>query len=236
MVEVAIYSDQPVLIRGAEALIAADPALTLSASCSKIGVLKDHLTNAAPDLALLDLTAEMTIAALKELQNLAPQCKLILWTSTIAVEFALQALTIGIRGILSKSLPLDAYRQCLHRVHAGSLWFEKSLTASFREARQVSLTRREGQLLTLLTRGLGNKEIAYELGITEGTVKVYLSHLFQKSGVKDRFGMALLGLKAFGIAGSIVEPMAGLRSLVKTSYMPPVKREVHLLERPLAPA
>ena len=56
------------------------------------------------------------------------------------------------------------------------------------------LSRREGQLITLLSQGLKNKEIAFTLKITEGTVKVYLSHLFQKVGVKDRFELAVFGL------------------------------------------
>jgi DNA-binding CsgD family transcriptional regulator len=62
-------------------------------------------------------------------------------------------------------------------------------------AKRVALSQREGQLITLLSRGLKNKEIAFILQITEGTVKVYLSHLFQKVGVKDRFELALFGLK-----------------------------------------
>src|ERR1017187_2112355 len=135
MVRVAVYSDQPVLAKGLESLIAADPALESSASCSKVAVLKKHLANENPDLAVLDLTPEITSAALNELQKLAPESKLILWTNTIAGDFALQALTIGIRGVLRKTLPLEAHRQCLHRVYSGDLWFEKSLMDSLRAGR-----------------------------------------------------------------------------------------------------
>jgi DNA-binding CsgD family transcriptional regulator len=59
----------------------------------------------------------------------------------------------------------------------------------------VSLTKRESQLVSLLSQGLKNKEIASTLTISEGTVKVYLSRLFQKVGVKDRFELALYGLR-----------------------------------------
>src|ERR1035438_4484567 len=126
---------------------------------------RDTLRPVCPDLAVLDLTPEITSAALNELQNLAPESKLILWTNTIAGDFALQALTIGIRGVLRKTLPLEAYRQCLHRVYSGDLWFEKSLMDSLRSARRVSLTKRESQLVSMLARGLKNKEISCELGI-----------------------------------------------------------------------
>ncbi|MGA3076197.1 MAG: response regulator transcription factor [Bryobacteraceae bacterium] len=214
MMKVVVYSDQPILAKGLESLVAADPAIELTACCSDIAALTEHLANETPDLALLDLTPEMTSAVLTRLQNLAPECKLILWTNTIAGDFALEALTIGIRGILRKNLPLEAYRQCLYRVYSGELWFEKSLTDSFRAVRRVFLTPRESQLVTMLSRGLKNKEISCELGITEGTVKVYLSHLFQKSGTKDRFDLALRGLKSLSMAGIPTGGQGGLRSLV----------------------
>jgi DNA-binding CsgD family transcriptional regulator len=72
-------------------------------------------------------------------------------------------------------------------------------------ARRYSLTRREGQLVTLLAQGLKNKEIATSLNISEGTVKVYLSRLFQKLGVKDRFELALYGLKNLAPGASSVD-------------------------------
>lgn len=217
MVRVAVYSDQPILAKGLESLIAVDPALELSAWCSSPAAVKEHLAIAGPDLALLDLTPEITSDALTEMQSLSPGSKLILWTNTIAGDFALQALTIGIRGVLRKTLSLEAHRQCLHKVHSGGLWFEKSLTDSFLKARRVSLTMRESQLVSMLARGLKNKEISSELGITEGTVKVYLSHLFQKSGAKDRFDLALHGLKNLRAAGISTEGQGGLRSLMMES-------------------
>jgi DNA-binding CsgD family transcriptional regulator len=57
------------------------------------------------------------------------------------------------------------------------------------------LTPREGQLVSLVADGLKNKEIAEELCISEGTVRVYMSTLFRKLGVKDRYELALYGLK-----------------------------------------
>jgi two-component system nitrate/nitrite response regulator NarL len=213
MVRVIVYSDQPVLARGLQSLIAADPALELVACCSNLAALKDSLARENSGLAVLDLTLEIASAALDELQKLAPESKLILWTDTIGSDFALQALTIGIRGVLRKTLPLEAHLQCLHRVSSGELWFEKSLTDSFSAVRRVALSRRESQLVGMLTRGLKNKEISRELGITEGTVKVYMSRLFQKTGAKDRFEMALQGLHNLAMAGISADP-GGLCSLM----------------------
>ena len=61
--------------------------------------------------------------------------------------------------------------------------------------KRVTLTERQGQLVSLVAQGLKNKEIAWRLGTTEGTVKAYLYKLFRKLGVNDRLGMVLYGQK-----------------------------------------
>jgi DNA-binding NarL/FixJ family response regulator len=211
---VVVYSDQAVLAHGLGCLIVADPALELNGCCRNLAGLKEYLASGTADLAVVDLTKEITIAALNELQNLAPECKMILWTDLIAADFAIRALTFGVRGVLGKSLSLEAHRRCLHRVHSGELWFEKSLTDSFRAGQRVLLTPRESQLINLLSRGFKNKEISCELGLTEGTVKVYLSHLLHKSGAKDRLTLGLQGLKNLSMPGTTVENQGGVHFLL----------------------
>jgi DNA-binding NarL/FixJ family response regulator len=214
MVRVLIYSDQPVMAIGFERLIADDPALDLTAYCRTLAELNDGLAGGNTDVAVIDLTPQITSSVLRELQHLAPECKLILWTSSIAADFALRALTIGIRGILRKTAPLNAYGQCLQRVQAGELWFERCVTDSFQHPNCVALSPREGQLVTLLARGLSNRGIASVLGIAEGTVKVYLSHLFQKCGTRGRFDMALYGLQNLNAPGISMDDEGNLLSLV----------------------
>ena len=58
------------------------------------------------------------------------------------------------------------------------------------------LSLRESQLSSLLVQGLPNKEIAFQMGTTEGTIKVYASHLYHKVGVRSRFELAMLRLNA----------------------------------------
>jgi two-component system response regulator DesR len=148
-----------------------------------------------PDLLLLDLTANMNFSILVKLKQAEVRTKIVLWVHSISTELALQAMSQGVRGVLRKTLPTERLMRCLTRVQEGELWFEKSLTDSLMAAQQFRLTRREGQLVNLISQGMKNKEIATALNISEGTVKVYLSRLFQKLGVKDRFELALYGLK-----------------------------------------
>jgi DNA-binding NarL/FixJ family response regulator len=108
---------------------------------------------------------------------------------------ALQAMGLGVRGILSKTLPPEVLANGLRKIQDGELWFEKALTDSILTARRYTLTRREGQIVSLVAQGLKNKELGVALNISEGTVKVYLSRLFKKLGLKDRFELALFGLK-----------------------------------------
>ena len=61
------------------------------------------------------------------------------------------------------------------------------------------LTCREQQVLELVEQGFKNKEIAHELGIQPGTVKIHLKHIFEKTGVRGRYGLALNGLKDRGL-------------------------------------
>ena len=76
--------------------------------------------------------------------------------------------------------------KCLQKVQAGELWFEKALTDSFLCARRVALTQREGQLVTLLSQGLKNKEIAGRLNISETTVNFHIKNIVNKRQANDR--------------------------------------------------
>jgi DNA-binding NarL/FixJ family response regulator len=192
-------------------------------SCNTVAGLVEQMSQGVPDLVLMDLTPEITFAVLSEMQHAMQSIKIVLWVNSISTELAFQAMGLGVRGILRKTLATDLQVKCLQKVQGGELWFEKALTDSFLCARRVALTQREGQLVSLLSQGLKNKEIATTLMISEGTVKVYLSRLFQKVGVKDRFELALFGLKNLttgqlpisdkGHRGATAG-MPGLRSLV----------------------
>jgi two-component system response regulator DesR len=195
MASVLLCTDEPILAEGLAKILSDSGALSLASWCADLGELAAKVDEHRPELLLIDLTSEVNFAVLSGLHQIARQARMILWVHTISTELALQAMSLGIRGILRKTLPVDTLVRCLTRVNEGELWFEKALTDSIMTARRYSLTRREGQLATLLAQGLKNKEIATALHISEGTVKVYLSRLFQKLGVKDRFELALYGLK-----------------------------------------
>jgi DNA-binding NarL/FixJ family response regulator len=195
MASVLLFTDEPVLAEGLRRILETVHELDLCSYCANADDLDAELALHQPDLLLLDLTSNIHFSVLVRLQRAIIKTKIVLWVHSISTELALQAMSVGVRGVLRKTLPPETLIRCLTRVQDGELWFEKALTDSLMTAQRYRLTRREGQLVSLLSQGMKNKEVATALNISEGTVKVYLSRLYQKLGVKDRFELALFGLK-----------------------------------------
>ena len=223
MTRILLYTTEPILAKGLESVLSQSGDFELLPTSTTLLSAMAQITQDVPDLVVMDLTAEITYAVLSDMKQTMSRSRILLWVNSISTELAFRAMALGVRGILRKTLPLELQLMCLQKVQDDELWFEKALTDSFLCARRVALTQREGQLVSLLSQGLKNKEIASTLMISEGTVKVYLSRLFQKVGVKDRFELALFGLKnlttgqlPLGEHGQRFVPtaMPGLRSLV----------------------
>src|SRR3954451_3329727 len=209
MTRIVLYSDQPILAQGLRSVLSGVPGYEVHSVATTMPALMETMAAQQPDIVLVDLTSEVTFGALSEMKRAMANSKIVLWVHTISTELAFQAMGLGVRGILRKTLPTDLLTKCIEKVQEGELWFEKALTDSFLSAKRIALTQREGQLVSLLSQGLKNKEVATALGISEGHVKVYLSRLFQKLGVKDRFELALYGLKNLAAGGGAMDGVAG---------------------------
>ena len=89
---------------------------------------------------------------------------------------------------------------CLRSVTAGSTWLEDGIFGDSEKPapRHSHLTPRELEIADLVEKGLRNRDIARNLGIQTGTVKIHLKHIFEKTGVRGRSGLALNGLREKG--------------------------------------
>jgi DNA-binding NarL/FixJ family response regulator len=197
MTRILLCVGEPTLVKGLEQLLRQVEGFELLPTCSGIAALMSSIRKgAAPDLVLLELAPNVTFAVLAELKRSTPDAKIVLRVNSASTGLALQAMGLGVRGILRKQLPAALQVKCLQRVMQGELWFEKMLADNSSISRnRAVLTVREGEVVGLLAQGLNDKEIAATLKVSEGVVKVDLSRLFEKAGVKDRFELALLGLK-----------------------------------------
>ncbi len=198
MNHIALYSTQPVLAAGLQAALADIHGFNLAPVSTTISQLVDQIRATPTKVVLVELTPEVTLEVLRTIQSQGRGASIILWVDTVTTEFASQAIGLGARGILRRTLSLDLHVKCLEKVAEGELWLEKGLSERLLSATRVTLTHRERQLVGILAQGLKNKEIAYTMGITEGTVKVYLSRLFRKVGANDRLDLALFALRNLG--------------------------------------
>jgi two-component system nitrate/nitrite response regulator NarL len=191
MIRVHVLTDQPVLARGfQETLTAAGIQL------ASVGDPADETAGAlqAPtaELVLLDLTGEFTFETLADTHARMPGCNLVIRVGPISRELVFQALEYGVRGILPVQLSPENLVSSLERIANGEMVIEVT-DAGFETVgdKRITFSEREKQVVELLAQGLKNKEIAAAMQLAEGTVKVYLSRLFKKTKVRDRFELML---------------------------------------------
>ena len=217
MIRVVVFTDEPLLSAGIRQLLDSEADIELTQVIDEVPRLMDECVAQRPNVALLSNTAALDRGLLNALRRECPAMAIVLWVNEIAPELAHQAMQTGVRGVLRRTLPPDMILKCIRKVHEGELWFEKSLASTFLSGRLVRLSNRESQMIGMLAEGQKNKEIAFNLSISEGTVKVYLSRLFAKVGAKDRYELALFGLRNSRQAGGGADRAAsGLRSLFIT--------------------
>jgi two-component system, NarL family, nitrate/nitrite response regulator NarL len=124
----------------------------------------------------------------------------------------------GVRGIIPRSISPDLLVKCVRKIATGEIWIDNQsinwvIQAYRSQARtQPRLSPKELAIITCITQGNRNKEIAYQLGTTEQVIKNYLRKLYDKLGVSDRLELALycwqrqLYTKAPGAAATIGAP------------------------------
>ena len=160
-----------------------------------------------PKVYLIDKAfgTKAVFQVISDLKVHSPAVEAVLWTAEISEVESFRALQVGARGILMKNMPLSTILDCIDTVAKGNIWIENSVSDQFvgfiNRRSTPRLTPREEEILSLVMRGMKNRQIAEELSITTGTVKVHLMHVFEKTGVKDRFELAMYGRKLRGASG-----------------------------------
>lgn len=164
----------------------------------------DGLRTVQPDVILIDQGPGLkaVLQFISDLKAIAPMSRSVLWAHELAEVECFRALQLGARGAIRKILPVSTLVECLRAVAGGTVWVENSLNQQqdvFSGRRGTPrLTPREKEIVQHVCRGLKNREIADTLAITAGTVKVHLMHIFEKTGVKDRFELAIQGRRLSG--------------------------------------
>jgi DNA-binding NarL/FixJ family response regulator len=201
MVSVCLCDPQPVVQRGLEGLLERDENFELTAAGGHLARLDELISRGSPDVLMMERSFGMHAAleAITQLKQTHPRLKVIVWASQISDIECFRLLQAGAKGILKKTAPPELIFNCLQRVAEGHLWTEdlyNSPQRSLEQPRNRPLTPREVEVASLVSKGMKNREIAETLGIATGTVKIHLMHIFEKTGIRDRFELALRGLRS----------------------------------------
>jgi DNA-binding NarL/FixJ family response regulator len=191
MIRVHVLTDQPVLARGFQETLTA-AGIQLASVGDPAAEMAGALKTGTAELVLLDLTGEFTFETLADTHARMPGCNLVIRVGPISRELVFQALEYGVRGILPVQLSPENLVRSLERIANGEMVIEVT-DAGFETVgdKRITFSEREKQVVELLAQGLKNKEIAAAMQLAEGTVKVYLSRLFKKTKVRDRFELML---------------------------------------------
>ncbi len=174
--------------------------MRLVAAEGSLAEAMDAIRDLNPCLAVFDkhFGLERVMECLRRLRDCACDTRAVVWGASISESDALRLLRAGASGVIRKTASLELLRECLDSVAAGLSWIEQGMieSAESPSASRPPLTYRELQVLELVEQGMSNKAIAGELGIRIGTVKIHLRHIFEKTGIRGRYGLALSGLRA----------------------------------------
>jgi DNA-binding NarL/FixJ family response regulator len=201
---VAVCETQPVTVEGLRWMLESCPDLEFNHHIDSLAAATDLSRRFPPDLLIVDKAFGMQsiLDWLADLRLRECQSAPIIWGVSMTEAEALRFLQAGARGIIRKTANTGMILSCLRTVASGRSWMEDCVFKdSLRGDRypRSELTAREQQVLELVEHGCKNKEIAVELGIRPGTVKIHLKHIFEKTGVRGRYGLALNGMKDRGV-------------------------------------
>jgi DNA-binding NarL/FixJ family response regulator len=208
--KVSICDTQPVTAEGVRTLLAGSADMRFADAADSLAQAQDLVRRTTPDVlmldkafgmqAILDWLSELKTSEMRTSETIPTA--IVVWGVSVSEAEALRFLQAGARGILRKTAGIPVVLACLRTVALGRSWMEDCV---FRDSSRSDryprsdLTSREQQVLELVEQGMKNKEIAQDLGIRPGTVKIHLKHIFEKTGVRGRYGLALSGLKDRGL-------------------------------------
>lgn len=194
MIRVVLVDDHPVVRAGVRALLTGQPELEVVGEASDSDQAVAVVQETTPDVVLMDLSlgAGPGGAATTSRVRALPRPPQVLVLTTYDTEAdILEAVDAGAAGYLLKDAPPEELFRAVQAVARGETVLASSVAATLvrrASSPQPSLTAREVEILQLLSTGLGNREMARRLLVSEATVKSHLSHIYTKLGVDTRAG------------------------------------------------
>jgi DNA-binding NarL/FixJ family response regulator len=201
-IRVMLADDHAIFREGVRLLLEQDGGVAVVAEAAKGAEVLDAAAAARPDVLLVDffMGGLAGLDLFGRVRSRCPGTKVLVFSEYLSDELVVQCLRTGARGYQAKTGTLADLLRGIQTVHGGGLWAESRLLARALE-KGPAVTRREHEIISQISAGRRNREIAAALGISEKTVKVHLHNIFRKLKVEHRVQVALYNLGVRPAAG-----------------------------------
>jgi DNA-binding NarL/FixJ family response regulator len=214
LIRVILADTQAIFRAGLRKIFALEDDIRVVGQAETLPQTQSAVTKFTADILIFESAlAPNPVEVVTELLNQAPQLKIVVVTPTSDEQLTLDLFRRGAHGILSREVEPEVLVDCLRKVAAGEPWLENQAVHWVMEAfrghtlrpsgarPKVQLTPKETLIVSCVTQGMKNKEIAVRVGTTEQVVKNYLRKVYDKLGVADRLELALYCLSHHVVDG-----------------------------------
>ena len=231
-----ILADSEAIFRvGMARIFAVENDLEVVAQTDSVPRTLDAATNTAADVILFETGLSPTPAeAVSEVARRAlPGAKIVVVTPRAGEHETVDYLRRGVRGILTRAVSPELLVRCVRKVAAGETWLDKQgvnwVIEAYRSQallgtgprQQLRLSEKDMLIISGVTQGLKNKDIAREVGTTEQVVKNYLRKIYDKLQVVDRLELALYSMHHRLLDGYVPDPSRSGRSSARRGIAVP---------------
>jgi DNA-binding NarL/FixJ family response regulator len=213
-IRVILADTQAIFRAGLRKIFALEDDIRVVGQAETLPQTQSAVTKFSADILIFESAlAPNPVEAVVELLRQAPQLKIVVVTPASDEQLTLELFRRGAHGILSREVEPEILVDCLRKVAAGEPWLESQAIHWVMEAYRghnlrpsgarpkVQLTPKETLIVSCVTQGMKNKEIAVRVGTTEQVVKNYLRKVYDKLGVADRLELALYCLSHHVVDG-----------------------------------
>ena len=204
-VNLVLCDDHPIVLAGLDGLFRLEQDFQVLARCingeEALAAVRQH----NPDILVLDLHIPGPggdgLEILRTLRREKLPTKAVMLAAALEEDEIVEALRLGVRGVVLKELAPQLLVECIRKVYAGEQWIDKQLSNVALEAllrretagraRSSILSPRETEIVRMVAGGLGNRELAERLGVSEGTIKIHLHNIYKKLKVHSRLELVL---------------------------------------------
>ncbi len=215
-IRVVILDEHTLFRAGLRLLVESQPDICVVGEAGDFQEAVKVITQHKPDIILVEmnLPGKSTNEMIPELIEISGHAKIILVTAVCDTQAHMGAVQSGVVGVILKSQPADVLLKAIRKVHTGEVWIDRSMMANLLhkisknknnkdhdpESKKIEqLSQREREVLSLIGKGLKNRDIAAELNISETTVSHHLTSIFNKLGVSDRLELVIYAYR-YGLA------------------------------------